>query len=68
MTRLALPTVFALATLASNAFAAEQTVTLAVQNMYCAGLPAHREGEPASGTRSETGGRLLPGKDCDRDL
>ena len=39
MTRLALPTVFALATLASNAFAAEQTVTLAVQNMYCAACP-----------------------------
>jgi periplasmic mercuric ion binding protein len=38
---------FALSLLASSAaFAAEQTVALAVQNMYCAACPHTREGEP----------------------
>jgi periplasmic mercuric ion binding protein len=39
MARLALPAAFVLAMHASNAFAAEQTVTLAVKNMYCAACP-----------------------------
>jgi periplasmic mercuric ion binding protein len=40
MTKLALPIAFTLAMFAScRAFAAEQTVTLAVKNMYCAACP-----------------------------
>jgi periplasmic mercuric ion binding protein len=39
MSRLTLPAVFALAMLTSGAFAAEQTVTLAVKNMDCAACP-----------------------------
>ena len=40
MAKLVLTAAFAFATLASsNAFAAEQTVTLAVKNMYCAACP-----------------------------
>ncbi len=40
MTKLALPIAFTLAMFAScSAFAAEQTVTLAVKNMYCAACP-----------------------------
>jgi mercuric ion binding protein len=40
MTKLTLTAVFVFATLtSSNAFATEQTVTLAVKNMYCAACP-----------------------------
>jgi len=40
MAKLVLTAAFAFATLtSSNAFAAEQTVTLAVKNMYCAACP-----------------------------
>ena len=40
MTKLAMTAAFAFAVLiSSNAFATEQTVTLAVKNMYCAACP-----------------------------
>ncbi len=64
MTKFTVIAVAALTLLASpNAFAAEQIVTLAIKNMFCAACPHTVKAslQAASGARRETGVRLLQG-------
>jgi len=49
-------------------FAAEKTVTLAVENMTCTACPAHREGESRGGSRRQQCGHLFRGQDRDGHL
>jgi mercuric ion binding protein len=52
----------------SVALASEQTVTLAVQNVYCSACPITVKSALQAGSRRRQGRRFLCGQDSGRDL
>jgi hypothetical protein len=63
MTKLLLGAASALFLFNTASFAAEKTVTLAVENMTLHGLPTYREGESRGSSRRQPCGDLFRGQD-----
>lgn len=68
MTRLLMSLVLGILVSIQSASAAERTVTLTVNNMYCEACPYMVKKDPRTRIRRVKGKRVIQGQDCRRRL